>query len=143
MEAIDAVRGTIGTVAACDALGLSRATVYRARQPAPPRVVRPAPPRALTPSERRAVLDLLHTERFVDQAPAQVHAALLDDGVYLCSPRTMYRLLDAAGEVQERRNHVSRPAYAKPELLATRPNELWSWDITTAWAYCGAGTDRF
>jgi putative transposase len=130
MPAIETASATIGTVAACDALGVSRATVYRNRQPAKPVVARPASPRALPPGERQAVLDLLHTERFVDQAPAQVHAALLDDGVYLCSPRTMYRILDAVGEVKERRNHVRRPAYAKPELLATRPNELWSWDIT-------------
>jgi putative transposase len=130
MHAIETVRATIGTVAACDALGISRAAVYRYRQPAKPLVARPASPRALTPSERQAVLDMFHTERFVDQAPAQVHAALLDDGVYLCSPRTMYRILDAAGEVKERRDQVCRPAYAKPELLTTRPNELWSWDIT-------------
>ena len=130
MQAIETVSGTIGTAAACDALGVSRAAVYRSRQPAKPAVVRPAPPRALTPSERQVVLDTLHTARFVDQAPAEVHAALLDDGVYLCSPRTMYRILDAAGEVKERRDQVCRPSYAKPELLATRPNELWSWDIT-------------
>jgi putative transposase len=130
MQAIASVSTTIGTAAACDALGMSRATVYRARQPAKPWVARPPSPRALTPTERQAVLDMLHTERFVDQAPAQVHAALLDEGVYLCSPRTMYRILDTVGEVKERRNQVCRPAYAKPELLATRPNELWSWDIT-------------
>jgi putative transposase len=74
-------------------------------------------------------LDLLHT-RFVDQAPAQAHATLLDEGSYLCSPRTMYRILDAAQEIKERRNQVRRPHYAAPELLATRPNEVWSWDIT-------------
>jgi putative transposase len=130
MQAIDTASATIGTAAACDALGVSRAAVYRSRQPAKPVVARPAPPRALTRNERQGVLDLLHTERFVDQAPAEVHAALLDDGVYLCSPRTMYRILDAAGEVTERRDQVCRPAYTKPELLATRPNELWSWDIS-------------
>ena len=130
MQAIETASATIGTVAACDALGVSRAPVYRNRQPAKPVVARPASPRALPPSERQAVLDMLHSERYVDQAPAQVHAGLLDDGVYLCSPRTMYRILDAAGEVKERRNQVCRPAYAKPELLATRAYELWSWDIT-------------
>ena len=83
---------------------------------------------ALDPGERQAVLETLHSERFLDQAPAQVHATLL--GTYLCSPRTMYRLLDAAGEVKERRDQVRRPHYAAPELLATRPNEVWSWDIT-------------
>ena len=75
------------------------------------------------------VLDHLHAH-FVDQAPAQVHATLLDEGTYLCSPRTMYRILDAAHEIKERRNQVRRPQYAAPELLATRPNEVWSWDIT-------------
>jgi len=76
------------------------------------------------------VLETLHSERFLDQAPAQVHATLLDEGAYLCSPRTMYRLLDAAHEIKERRDHVRRPHYAAPELLAMRPNEVWSWDIT-------------
>ena len=76
------------------------------------------------------MLDTLHSERFIDQAPAQVHATLLDEGTYLCAPRTMYRLLDTAGEVKERRDQVRRPHYAAPELLATRPNEVWSWDIS-------------
>ena len=83
----------------------------------------------MDPIERQGVLDLLHT-RFIDQAPAQVHATLLDEGTYLCSPRTMYRVLDAAHEIKERRDQVRRPHYAAPELLATRPNEVWSWDIT-------------
>src|SRR5213593_5237648 len=90
---------------------------------------RPAPPRALDPVERHGVLDLLHT-RFIDQAPAQVHATLLDEGTYLCSPRTMYRILDAAHEVKERRDQARRPHYVKPELLAMAPNQVWSWDIT-------------
>ena len=130
MQTIETASLTMGTAAACDALGVSPASVYRQRQPAAPVAARPAPPRALAPSERQVVLDTLHAERFLDQAPAQVHATLLDEGVYLCSPRTMYRILDAAGEVKERRDQVSRPPYAKPELMATRPNELWSWDIT-------------
>ena len=130
MQAIETARGTMGTAAACDALAVSRASVYRQRQPMRPPAARPAPPRALAPGERHVVLDTLHAERFLDQAPAQVHAALLDEGVYLCSPRTMYRILDRAHELKERRNQVSRPHYVKPELLATQPNELWSWDIT-------------
>jgi len=105
------------------------ASGYRRRQPARPPASRPAPPRALDPIERQGVLDLLHT-RFVDDAPAQVHATLLDEGTYLCSPRTMYRLLDAAHEIKERRDQVRRPHYTAPELLATRANEVWSWDIT-------------
>ena len=130
MQAIETASPTLGTAAACDALGISRATVYRRRQPTRSPVARPAPPRALNPVEREAVLEMLHSDRFLDQAPAQVHAALLDEGTYLCSARTMYRLLDAAGEVKERRDQVRRPQYAAPELLATRPNEVWSWDIT-------------
>ncbi len=76
------------------------------------------------------MLDTLHSERFIDQAPAQVHATLLDEGTYLCAPRTMYRLLDTAGEVKGGATQVRRPHYTAPELLATRPNEVWSWDIT-------------
>ena len=81
-------------------------------------------------AERQAVLDLLHSERFLDQAPAQVCAALLDKGRYLCSVRTMYRILDANQEVRERRHQRRHPVYRKPELLATGPNQVWTWDIT-------------
>ena len=130
MAAVETASSTMGTAAACAALGVPRASVYRRRQPARPRAARPAPPRALDARERQTVLDTLHSERFIDQAPAQVHATLLDEGTYLCAPRTMYRLLDTAGEVKERRDQVRRPHYAAPELLATRPNEVWSWDIT-------------
>jgi putative transposase len=130
MMAVERARGTMGTAAACDALGVARATVYRRRAPARPSAPRPTPPRALASVERQRVLETLNGERFLDQAPAQVHATLLDEGTYLCSPRTMYRLLDAAGEVKERRDQVRRPHYAAPELLATRPNHVWSWDIT-------------
>jgi putative transposase len=130
MQVIKMVCPTLGTAAACDALGVSRASVYRQWQPMRPPATRSTPPRALAAEERRTVLNTLHSERFLDQAPAQVHATLLDEGTYLCSPRTMYRLLDAAHEVKERRDQVRRPHYAAPELLATRPNEVWSWDIT-------------
>ena len=89
------------------------------------------PARALSEPEREAVLGELHSERFVDCSPAQVWATLLDEGRYLASERTMYRLLAARhGGVRERRDQLTHPAYAKPELLAERPNELWSWDIT-------------
>jgi putative transposase len=111
-------------------LGVSRASLYRRRQPPRPPAPRPTPPRALDPVERQRVLATLDSERFLDQAPAQVHATLLDEGTYLCSPRTMYRVLAGVGEIQERRDQVRRPHYAAPELLATRPNEVWSWDIT-------------
>ena len=130
MQAIEAASPTMGTAAACDALGIARASVYRRRQPTRPPAPRPTPTRALDPIERQTVLETLHSERFLDAAPAQVHATLLDEGTYLCSPRTMYRLLDTAGEIKERRDQVRRPHYAAPELLATRPNEVWSWDIT-------------
>jgi putative transposase len=91
---------------------------------------RPSPSRALDAQERQQVLDVLHSERFVDQAPQEVYAVLLDEGQYLCSLRTMYRLLDEQKEVKERRNQLRHPSYQKPELLATAPNQVWSWDIT-------------
>jgi len=135
MHAVEEVAPGVGAAPACRALGLPRASLYRMRRTpafdpevAPP--PRPAPPRALAPGERETILDTLHCERFMDHAPAQVHATLLDEGIFLCSTRTMYRILDSALEVKERRDQVRRPHYAKPELLATRPNEVWSWDIT-------------
>jgi putative transposase len=88
------------------------------------------PPNALSPAERARILDLLRSARFCDQAPAQVWATLLDEGVYLGSVSTFYRLLRAAGEVRERRRQATHPPRARPELLARRPNEVWSWDIT-------------
>jgi putative transposase len=87
-------------------------------------------PRALGEAERAAVLEQLHTPRFVDLAPGEVYATLLDEGRYLCSERTMYRVLAAHAEVRERRAQLRHPIYAAPELLARRPNALWSWDIT-------------
>ena len=96
MTAVETASATMGTAAACDALGVSRAGVYRRRQPARSPAPRPTPPRALDPFERQRVLETLDSVRFLDQAPAQVHATLLDEGTYLCSPRTMYRVLDRA-----------------------------------------------
>ena len=123
----------VGTRPACRALGAARATIYRRRrppQPRPPRP-RPVPARALSEQEREAALDVLHSPRFVDCSPAQVWATLLDEGRYLASQRTFYRLLAARhGGVRERRDQLTHPSYAKPELLAERPNELWSWDIS-------------
>ena len=91
---------------------------------------RPSPPRTLSSDEREAVLDILHSDRFVDKAPHEVYGTLLDEGTYHCSIRTMYRILDDKTEVKERRNQLSHPVYQKPELLATAPNQVWSWDIT-------------
>jgi putative transposase len=119
---------------ACTALGLSRASLHRRQRqkdlPPPAPSPRPSPPRALDAAQRQAVLDLLRQPRFADLAPAEVYATLLDEGVYHCSIRTMYRILDAHSEVRERRNQARHPAYRKPELLAIAPNTVWSWDIT-------------
>jgi putative transposase len=94
------------------------------------RAPRPRPPRALSPGEETDILAALHLERFVDRAPASIVATLLDEGTFLCSVRTMYRLLARHGEVRERRDQLRHPAYAVPELLATGPNQVWTWDIT-------------
>ena len=129
---VDELAGAVGTRDACRALGLPRASHYRRRRDrhlGPPRP-RPAPPRALSDHERAAVLDELHAERFLDAAPAAVYATLLDEGTYLASQRTMYRILAANAEVRERRDQLRHPIYAKPELLATGPRQLMSWDIT-------------
>ena len=130
--AAEELAGRIGqTAEACEALGVARSTLYRRRQPVTPKPKRrPRPHRALDETEREEVLGALHCERFVDKAPAQVWATLLDEGTYLCSIRTMYRILEEHGEVRERRNQRRHPNYTKPELLAEAPNQVWSWDIT-------------
>lgn len=121
----------VGVVTACAALGVSRAGFYRARHdPAPRSAERPRSPLALPEPLEREILGVLHSERFMDQSPYQVYAKLLDEGRYLCSIRSFYRILGRHGEVRERRNQARRPAYAKPELIAIRPNQVWSWDIT-------------
>jgi putative transposase len=143
MNAASQLANEVGTAPACVAVGVARATFYRYRQVAEsprPAKPRPTPPRALSAAERRMVLDTLHSERFADQAPAEVYATLLDEDRYLCSIRTMYRLLDDSQEVRERRDQLRHPQYHKPELLATGPNQVWSWDITkllgpAKWSY--------
>lgn len=132
METALAVAPEVGMAPACRALGVSRATAYRHRDPRPPgeRRPRPRPAIALSERERDALLAELHAERFADRSPAHVYATLLDEGRYLGSERTMYRVLAAEGEAGERRSQLRHPAYARPELLATGPNQLWSWDIT-------------
>ena len=133
MAAVTELANEVGTSAACHALGMPRPSYYRDRSktssPAAT-VSRPVPARALRPTEQEAVLACLHEERFQDRSPAAVYATLLDEGEYLCSVRSMYRLLQRRGESRERRDQLTHPPYKKPELLATAPNQLWSWDIT-------------
>jgi putative transposase len=120
----------VGIVAACAALGVSRASYYRTTAAPKPRPPRPRPPRALDDVERAEVLAVLDSDPFADKAPAQVYAALLDTGRYLCSVRSMYRVLAAADQVRERRDQRRHPTYVKPQLEARAPNQVWSWDIT-------------
>lgn len=128
----------VGVKAACGAMEVARATFYRRRlrrQPseapeAPRKATISSSPRALSATERSTALEVMRSERFVDKAPRQIHAELLDEGTYICSPRTFYRILQGELEVCDRRNQRRHPQYAKPELLATAPNMLWSWDIT-------------
>lgn len=120
----------IGVKSACEVLNVPRSQVYRDRQPKVEPTPRPTPAHALALEERNQVRATLNSERFMDQAPRQVYAALLDEGSYLCHWRTMYRILHTHGEVCERRLIRRHPTYKKPELLAEAPNEVWSWDIT-------------
>src|ERR1019366_4985812 len=136
MSALNELAPEIGLAPACAALRINRSRIYRQnarrrllispRQYTP----RPRPPLALSAPEREGLLEVSYSERFADCAPRTVYARLLDDGVYLASVRTMYRLLAGQGESRERRNQRVHPAYVKPELLAVQPNEVWSWDIT-------------
>ena len=139
MAAVRELTPTLGAGAACRALGLWRGAPARQRiqarraafvGPRARRAMRPRPPLALDAAENQIVLDTLNSERFADTAPAAVHATLLDEGRYLGSVRTMYRVLAANGGTRERRNQLVHPAYTKPELLAIAPNQVWSWDIT-------------
>ncbi len=132
IAAAERVAPRIGARSACRHFNIAPSTFYRRARgrmhgPRP----RPQPhPRALSVDERTQVLEVAHSERFVDAAPASIVATLLDEGTYLASERTFYRVLGASDEVRERRNQLTHPPYAKPELLATGPNQLWSWDIT-------------
>ena len=132
MIACQEISPEVGVTPACQSLNIARATYYRrqgnAEEKSPRK--RPTPPRALAVSERERVIEVLHQDRFVDRAPTEVFASLLDEGSYLCSIRTMYRILAARREVRERRNQLRHPHYKAPELLATAPNQVWSWDIT-------------
>ena len=131
MTAIEELGPVVGTVAACSAIGIPRPTYYRWRNLRPVALRKdPVSCRALSEKEREEVLDTLNSERFADLAPREVYATLLDEGRYVCSVRTMYRILEQHDEVRERRDQLRHPAYKKPELLATGPNQVWSWDIT-------------
>lgn len=143
MEAVKRLASVTNWTRACLALGVARVSAYRfwkrKDNPTPP-TESAKPERALSDDERQHVLDVLNSQRFRDMPPSEVYATLLDEGVYLCSIRTMYRILEANQEVRERRNQAKHGQHEKPELLATRPNELWSWDITklkgpAKWSY--------
>jgi putative transposase len=132
MAAAQTLAPSLGVAGACHTMEVPRSSFYRRVRakrcgPRP----RPSPhPRALSQAERAEVLGICHSSRFTDAAPASIVATLLDEGTYLASERTFYRVLSACGQVRERRNQLTHPAYVRPELLATSPNELWSWDIT-------------
>ena len=136
-RAVAELAGRIGVRDGCLAVGASQASYYR-RHRVSPAPQRPAPiphrarrqPRALSAPEQQAILDVLHSDRFVDMSPAEVWATLLDEGVYLGSQSTFYRLLRQAGETRDRRRQATHRAAVKPELVAYQPNSVWSWDIT-------------
>lgn len=132
IAAIEALAQSMPVSQACAAFGFPRGSLYRSRQPKAvvTKTPRPTPARALSAEECTTVREVLNSERFADQSPYEVYATLLDEGIYHCSIRTMYRILQSSAEVQERRNQLCHPTYTKPELLATGPNQLWSWDIT-------------
>jgi len=130
MKAANQLSEQVGVSAACQTLGVPRSSLYRARQPKHEPKPRPTPERALKPEEKEQVLQVLNSEQFQDSAPREVYATLLDDDKYLCHWRTMYRILKERQQVRERRDQLRHPTYTKPELLATGPNQLWSWDIT-------------
>jgi putative transposase len=140
MESVERLSRSIGIRKACQSLGVPRSSVYSARRKAKVPAKLKRSPRALAAEERSKVRETLNSPRFQDQAPREVYANLLDEGRYLCSWRTMYRILAENQEVKERRDQLRHPNYVKPELLATKPNQLWSWDITkmlgpTQWTY--------
>lgn len=130
MAVVREKKALFGIEPICRALGLARATYYRLQSARAVQRTEGDHPRALSCEERHTVLSVLNEERFCDQAPAEVYASLLDEGKYLCSERTMYRILAEHHQVRERRDQLRHPHYAAPELLASRPNEVWSWDIT-------------
>jgi putative transposase len=138
MDAVLQLSSTVGIESACNVLGVVRASFYRQRPLLGPALTIPflvpaarsTPARALSFDERESIRAVLNSERFQDCSPAAIQATLLDEGQYLCSTRTMYRVLEEDGGTRERRHQLIHPQYRKPELLASAPNQLWSWDIT-------------
>ncbi len=130
MKAVTTFSTDVGVRPACALLGVSRSSYYRSLRPKAALTKRPRSGRALTETERESVLQIMNSEEFCDTTPRQIWATLLDRGTYMAHWRTMYRILEENGEVKERRNQLCHPLYETPELLATAPNELWSWDIT-------------
>jgi putative transposase len=122
------LREVVGIVSACQLLDVPRSRLYPRQSAAGS--AHPTPAHAFSAEERTAIRAVLNSERFVDRAPRQIYAALLDEGTYLCHWRSMYRILHDFAEVRERRNQRQHPVYRKPELLAEGPNQVWSWDIT-------------
>jgi putative transposase len=136
IEVVEALGEEVGVSKACRALGVPRRSLYRARKPKADPKPRATPPRALSAEEKREVRAILNSERFCDSSPRAVYATLLDeDGIYLCHWRTMYRVLEEHDEVHERRKQGRHPKRVKPELRATGPNTVWSWDITRLAGY--------
>ena len=130
MNIAQSLVSTTGIKSACQSLGIPRASFYRSRHPHSCLRKPCLPPLKLTLEEKQVVLDLLHLDRFMDKAPQEIYATLLDEGQYYCSIRTMYRILNAENEVKERRRNHRQRHYQKPELLAVKANQVWSWDIT-------------
>lgn len=140
MAVIEAHKAKYSVEKICAGLGVARASYYRRQRPNPVAITPRSHPRALSGNERQGVLGILNSERFWDQAPGEIYATLLDEGKYLCSERTMYRILADNQQVKERRDQLRHPRYQAPELIASRSNEVWSWDITkllgpTKWTY--------
>ncbi len=135
-QTVEQLTPIIGTRPACRVLGAAPATIYRRRRPPDPRPAGPrrVTARSLSQTERDAVLAELHSPRLIDASPAEVWATLLDEGRYLASERTMYRLLAAQGETRDRRDQLTHPTYQRPELLAEAPNEVWSWESRSSLA---------
>lgn len=130
MNTVVSLGKEVGIRKACHTLDIPRANFYRWKSTIKKQKVRPLPHLALSPSERTTVLDILHEDRFINKSPHEIYATLLDEKRYICSIRTMYRILEKEGVIKERRNQLIRPHYARPELIAEAPNQVWSWDIT-------------